>query len=76
MSLVGLVFVAISIRAATIAASADLRNRAAQTLSIFGSLLVVAVLLSIPAQPNRVLGAELLTRAALLTALLPIPSPA
>ena len=63
-ALVGLLFVAISIRATTIAASADLRNRAAQTLVIFASLLLVAVLFTVPAQQIRLFGAELLVVAA------------
>jgi hypothetical protein len=62
-ALVGLLFVAISIRAAQIAASADLRGRAAQTLVIFATLLLVAVLLSVPAQSGRLLGAELVALA-------------
>jgi uncharacterized membrane protein len=69
-ALVGLLFVAISIRATTVAASAELRNRAAQTLVIFATLLLIAVLLSIPAQTDRLLGAELLLLATLLIALL------
>lgn len=69
-ALVGLLFVAISIRAATIAESADLRSRAAQTLVIFASLLLVAVLLSVPAQEGRLFGAELLAVAALSAGLL------
>jgi uncharacterized membrane protein len=64
-ALVGLLFVAISIRATTIAKSADLRGRAAQTLVIFASLLLVAVLLSVPAQPGWLLGAELVALATL-----------
>jgi tagatose-1,6-bisphosphate aldolase len=68
-ALVGLLFVAISIRAATIAESADLRSRAAQTLVIFASLLLVAVPLSVPAQSGKLLGAELLAVAALSTGL-------
>jgi tagatose-1,6-bisphosphate aldolase len=69
-ALVGLLFVAISIRASTIAASADLRNRAAQTLVVFVSLLLVAVLFAIPSQTERLFGAELLVVATLSTALL------
>jgi hypothetical protein len=62
-ALVGLLFVAMSIHAARIAGSADLRSRAAQTLVIFAALLLLAVLLSIPLQPDWVLGAELVALA-------------
>jgi hypothetical protein len=65
-ALVGLLFVAISIHAARMAASADLRGRAAQTLVIFAALLLIALLLAIPEQSRRVLGAEFLLLAALV----------
>ena len=52
-----------------IAESADLRGRAAQTLVIFAALLLIALLLAIPEQSQRVLGAEFLALAA--TARLP-----
>ena len=58
-ALVGLLFVAISIHAKQIGASASLRARAAQTLVVFATLLLVAVVLAVPSQPNRVIGAEL-----------------
>ena len=57
--LTGLLFVAVSIRIDAIAKSHELRNRAAQTLALFVTVLCVAVVLSIPAQSYRVLGAEL-----------------
>ena len=38
-TLTGLLFVAVSIRIASIARSQELRNRAAQTLSLFGTVL-------------------------------------
>ena len=66
-ALVGLLFVAISIHAARMAASPDLRGRAAQTLVIFAALLLIALLLAIPEQSQRVLGAEFLLLAALVT---------
>jgi tagatose-1,6-bisphosphate aldolase len=69
-ALVGLLFVAISIRATTIAASADLRSRAGQTLVIFASLLLIALLLSVPGQSGRLFGAELVVVAALSAGLL------
>jgi hypothetical protein len=65
-ALVGLLFVAISIHAARMAASPDLRGRAAQTLVIFAALLLIALLLAIPEQSERVLGAEFLLLAALV----------
>ena len=65
-ALVGLLFVAISIHAARMAASPDLRGRAAQTLVIFAALSLIALLLAIPEQSQRVLGAEFLLLAALV----------
>ena len=65
-ALVGLLFVAISIHAVRMAASADLRGRAAQTLVTFAALLLIALLLAIPEQSQRVLGAEFLLLAALV----------
>lgn len=59
----GLLFVAVSIRADCIARSQELRNRAAQTLILFGTVLVIAVLMAIPGQGYRTLGAELLALA-------------
>ena len=64
-ALVGLLFVAISIHAGRIAESADLRGRAAQTLVIFAALLLIALLLAIPEQSQRVLGVEFLVLAVL-----------
>jgi len=65
-ALVGLLFVAISIHAGRIAESAELRGRAAQTLVIFAALLLIAVLLAIPVQLERVLGIEFLVLAVFL----------
>ena len=62
-ALTGLLFVAVSIRADYIARSQELRNRAAQTLILFGTVLVIAVLMAIPGQGYRILGAELLALA-------------
>lgn len=62
-ALVGLLFVAISIHAGRIAGSASLRHRAAQTLVVFTMLLLVAVVLAVPSQPDRVIGAELIALA-------------
>lgn len=62
-ALIGLLFVAVSIRVDVIARSVDLRSRAAQTLILFVTALFIAVLLSIPSQPEVVLGAELVVLA-------------
>jgi hypothetical protein len=59
-ALIGLLFVAVSIRIDYIARSQELRNRAAQTLSLFGTVLFVAILIALPGQVYRVLGAELI----------------
>jgi hypothetical protein len=62
-ALTGLLFVAVSIRTDVIAKSQALRNRAAQTLALFFTVLVIAILLSIPDQSFRLLGAELIVLA-------------
>jgi hypothetical protein len=62
-ALTGLLFVAVSIRIGVIAKSRELRNRAAQTLALFVSVLFVTILMSIPDQSNRVLGIELIALA-------------
>jgi hypothetical protein len=64
-ALTGLLFVAVSIRIASVAQSQELRNRAAQTLTLFGTVLIVSVLLAIPGQAYRTLGAELVVLAVL-----------
>jgi hypothetical protein len=69
-SLTGLLFVAVSIRIGVIAKSQELRNRAAQTLALFVTVLFIAILLSIPDQSFRELGAELLALAILAGAAL------
>lgn len=69
-ALVGLLFVALSIHAKRISDSADLRSRAAQTLVIFAALLLTALLMAVPGQPDWVLGAELLALSGLITAFL------
>ena len=58
-SLIGLLFVAVSIRIDFIARSQELRNRAAQTLSLFGTVLLTAILIAVPGQATEALGAEL-----------------
>lgn len=62
-ALTGLLFVAVSIRIDVIAKSQELRNRAAQTLALFVTVLFIAILLFIPDQSVRVLGAELVALA-------------
>jgi hypothetical protein len=62
-TLAGLLFVAVSIRITFIARSQELRNRAAQTLSLFGIVLIISVLIAIPGQAYRTLGAELVVLA-------------
>jgi hypothetical protein len=69
-ALVGLLFVALSIHANRLATSADLRGRAAQTMVIFAALLLTALLLAIPGQPDAVLGAELITLALVIAVFL------
>jgi len=61
--LTGLLFVAVSIRMDVIAQSRELRNRAAQTLELFVTVLFVGILLSIPAQSIRIFGVELVALA-------------
>ena len=58
-ALVGLLFVASSIRAIDLAASRSLSSRAAQTLVLFLTSVIVALLLVAP-QPDLALGLELL----------------
>ena len=58
-ALTGLLFVAVSIRLDVIAASTELRSRAAQTLTLFLTITLVAVLFAIPDQPEWLFGSEL-----------------
>jgi|SRR3954447_1976209 len=58
-ALTGLLFVAVTLRIDTIAAARDLRSRAAQTLTLFVTSLVVAIVLVIPDQAERLAGIEL-----------------
>lgn len=64
-ALLGLLFVAISIRVGVVAGSPELRNRAAQTLVLFAIVLLLSVLLAIPGQPYLVLGIEVVVLALL-----------
>ena len=65
-ALIGLLFVSVSIRIEVISASPDFRNRGAATLSLFMSVLLVAILLVVPGQEAWELGAELLVLAVAL----------
>jgi hypothetical protein len=62
-ALIGLLFVSVSIRIDVISASPDFRSRGAATLSLFVSVLLVAILLVVPGQEPWELGAELLVLA-------------
>jgi hypothetical protein len=59
-SLLGLLFVAVSIRVEVIARSPELRSRSAQTMALLLIGLLIAVLLAVPNQLNWELGTELL----------------
>jgi hypothetical protein len=59
-ALTGLLFVALSVKGDALAASLSLRSRAAQTLVLFMTSVLIAVLLVAP-QPAAAIGAELLT---------------
>jgi hypothetical protein len=65
-ALTGLLFVAVSIRTDVITKSQELRNRAAQTLALFVTVLFIAMLLAIPGQSLRVLGVEVLALAIIM----------
>jgi hypothetical protein len=62
-ALTGLLFVAVSVKSEVLAASRNLASRAAQTLVLFMTSVLAAVLLVAP-QPAAALGAELLALAA------------
>lgn len=62
-SLLGLFFVAVSIRAETIARSVELRSRTTQTLSLLLTGLLAVALLSVPGQHEWTLGIEYLALA-------------
>jgi len=61
-ALTGLLFVALSVRSAAVAASRSVNSRAAQTLVLFMTSVLTAVLLVAP-QPPAALGSELLALA-------------
>ena len=62
-ALTGLLFVALSIKGQAMADSVSLRSRAAQTLVLFMTAAITAVVMVAP-QPGSALGAELLAMAA------------
>jgi hypothetical protein len=62
-ALLGLLFVAVSLRIEVIARSDEVRGRSAQTLSLLLTGLLAALLLTIPEQPRWVLGLEYLALA-------------
>jgi hypothetical protein len=66
-ALLGLLFVAVSLRIEPIARSAELRNRSAQTLTLLLTGLLIAVLLAVPDQRDWVLGLEYLLLALVVT---------
>jgi hypothetical protein len=63
-ALTGLLFVAVSIKSEALARSRSLASRAAQTLVLFMTSAITAILLAAP-QPGSALGAELLVAALL-----------
>ncbi len=66
-ALLGLLFVAVSIRVGMIAKSAELRNRSPQTLTLLLTGLLVACLMAVPDQHQWLLGAEYLVLALVVT---------
>jgi hypothetical protein len=68
-ALTGLLFVAVSVKSDVLAASRSLSSRAAQTLVLFMTSVLAAVLLVAP-QPAAAVGAELLALAAVSGAVL------
>jgi len=68
-ALVGLLFVAVSVRSTVVSGSRSLSSRAAQTLVLFMTSVVVALILVAP-QPHTALGLELVGWAVLSGALM------
>jgi hypothetical protein len=62
-ALLGLLFVAVSIRIEPIASPAELRNRSAQTMTLLTTGLLIALLLAVPNQHEWSLGVEYLVLA-------------
>jgi hypothetical protein len=68
-ALAGLLFIAISINIETILKIKSLPSRAAQTLILFASALIVAVLVVVPGQARVALGVELLATGLIIGAI-------
>lgn len=64
-ALMGLLFVAVTLRIDAVSRAPDLRSRAAQTLTLFAVALVAALLMAVPIQPPCVFGTELIALAML-----------
>lgn len=64
-ALMGLLFVAVTLRIDAMTRARDLRSRAAQTLTLFAIALGVAIVLTVPGQSRLVLGLEFIAIAAL-----------
>ena len=64
-ALMGLLFVAVTLRIDAVSQAPDLRSRAAQTLTLFAVALVAALLMAVPIQPPCVFGTELIALAML-----------
>ena len=71
-ALLGLLFVAVSIRIEAIASSAELRNRAAQTLGLFLVPVLVGLALALPGQGMVAAGIELVVVAVVVAAALEV----
>jgi len=71
-ALLGLLFVAVSIRIEAIASSAELRNRAAQTLGLFLVPVLVGLTLALPGQGTVAAGIELVVVAVVVAAALEV----
>jgi hypothetical protein len=67
-AMVGLLFVAVSIKVEVIVRSVALRARAAQTMTLFLVVVLAAVILAIPAQPLWVFGVLMVTLGVLAAA--------
>jgi hypothetical protein len=74
-ALTGLLFVAVAIKSDALAKSRSLSSRAAQTLTLFMTSVLIALLLVAP-QPRTALGAGLLVVAVVFGAILLILGPA
>jgi hypothetical protein len=69
-ALTGLLFVAVSIKIDFISASPELRNRAAQVLTLFAMVVIASALVAIPDQSDRALGIEVIALTLLMGGLL------